>query len=140
MADLAMSLRMQRAFGCAVLVFAGAAFAARINPPGPSIRGTVIEVEETTCPACRQVGVTAVLRLENDRKLTVLIAPKSYFELCDFRLRQGDVIDVAGERVRRDGVEVLVAYTLKRGNESLTLRDADGRPMWESRRCARCGY
>jgi len=140
MADLAMCPRMRRAFGCAALLLAGAAFAARINPPGPSIRGTVIEVEETACPACRQVGVTAVLRLENDRKLTVQIAPISYFELCGFRLRPGDVIDVAGERVRRGGAEVLVAYTLKRGNESLTLRDAEGRPMWESRRCARCGY
>ncbi|MFN0166765.1 MAG: hypothetical protein ACKV22_10070 [Bryobacteraceae bacterium] len=104
------------------------------------MRGTVLDVTEQKCEDCSVVGVRATVRWEDKRVVELRIAPKSYLEMCNFRLSAGDVIDVTGSRMREGSVDVVIARSIRRGNENLTLRDSAGKPMWESHRCSRCRY
>ena len=112
----------------------------KVTPIEEEIRGTVLEVTEQKCEDCGVVGVGATVRFENKRVFELRIAPKSYLDMCSFRLSPGDVIDVTGRRAREGAVDVLIVRTIRRGNENLTLRDGAGKPMWESSRCSRCWY
>jgi hypothetical protein len=112
----------------------------KVTPSDEEMRGTVLDVTEQKCEDCSVVGVRATVRWENKRVVELRIAPKSYLEMCNFRLSAGDVIDVTGSRTREGNVDVVIARSIRRGNENLTLRDGAGKPMWEPHGCSRCRY
>jgi hypothetical protein len=43
---------------------------------------------------------------------------------------KGDALDILGSRVTIDGEAVLLAREVKTGDNTWTLRDQSGRPLW----------
>jgi len=94
-----------------------------------TITGEVIAVE--VAPSPRGPGGGMHLRL-NAKKETVDVAlgPERYLKDQSLQIKAGDNIEVRGSRVTIEENPVVIAAEVKRGDESLILRDDNGIPKW----------
>ncbi len=81
----------------------------------------------------RHQGVHLTLAVGSE-KLRVVVGPSFYLDQQSVKLAPGDRIEVKGSRITWGEQAVLVAQEIKRGNDVLTLRDADGIPRWSPMR------
>jgi hypothetical protein len=107
-------------------------------PPGPrggrmydaatvaTVAGEVTEVVRVE--RRRHAGVHLVLKTEAG-PLAVHLGPDWFVERS-LKLAQGDRVEATGSRVEIGGKPVLLARTLKRGADTLELRDEAGIPRW----------
>ena len=66
--------------------------------------------------------------------IEVHVAPSWYLEEQDFDLSPQAEIVVVGSRINIDGKQAIIAREIQKGNETLTLRDQNGIPMWRGSR------
>ena len=96
-----------------------------------TISGQVIKVDQFPEPG---LGMEMRLTVLIDKKeiLPVYLGPTFYIEgpgqTKHFKL--GDQVTVSGSQATRGGEPIMIATTVKRGNEVLRLRDKDGNPEW----------
>lgn len=93
-----------------------------------TVKGTVERVEEHTGPM-GWTGTHLVLKTEEEA-LEVHLGPSAFLAEKGFAFTQGDEIEVTGSRMKYEGEEALLARTVKKGEKSLTLRNAQGIPQW----------
>lgn len=77
-------------------------------------------------------GVVATLQTAQET-LKVHIGPKwftKHFQ-SDWNLRPGDQVSVTGSLVDFQGDRVVMASSGRKGDLSLTIRDAQGHPVWD---------
>jgi hypothetical protein len=48
----------------------------------------------------------------------------------DFMVKQGDTLEVTGSKVTRDDQTWLLATQVKNGEQTLKVRDENGKPLW----------
>ena len=60
----------------------------------------------------------------------VHLGPTTFLEEKKLKLEKGDEIEVLGYRMKMAEDYVVLAREVKRGDETWTLRDASGRPLW----------
>lgn len=65
-----------------------------------------------------------------DRPIRVELAPGWYLDEQGLRFSREEQVSVEGRRERRAGDEVIVARRLRRGTETIELRDEFDRPRW----------
>jgi len=96
-----------------------------------TISGQVIKVGQVPEPG---LGMEMRLTVFIDKKevLPVLLGPAFYIigseEADPFKI--GDQVTVSGSEVTVNGEPLMIAMTVKRGNQVLRLRDKDGNPEW----------
>jgi hypothetical protein len=74
------------------------------------------------------------LTLKTDKEtIGVHLGPASYVDKQKVHVARGDKIEVEGSRVTYEGKPAIVARQIKKGEETLTLRDASGVPAWAGR-------
>ena len=66
--------------------------------------------------------------------VVVHLGPAAFVKEKGFAVAAGDRLDITGSRVTVDGEAVLLAREIKKGDQTLTLRDASGRPLWSGGR------
>jgi len=95
-----------------------------------TLNGTVEKIEQIDC--CCPMGKTGVhLKLKTgEATVQVHVGPSWFLEERDFALAEGDRIEIVGSKVTMKGQDALLARQVKRGDRSLTLRDAAGTPEW----------
>lgn len=102
-----------------------------------SFKGTVEAVEQVT-PEGRMAGrmggrsMTGThVRLKTaSGTFEVHLGPTSYLEEKKLKLEKGEEIEVLGSRIRMADDYVVLAREVRRGGETWTLRDENGRPLW----------
>lgn len=62
--------------------------------------------------------------------IQVILKPESFRPRTDLRLQPGDQVVITGSRVTLPGEIVLIAATVAKGDNTMVLRDLDGRPAW----------
>ncbi|HEX6613982.1 MAG TPA: hypothetical protein VF022_08985 [Rhodanobacteraceae bacterium] len=62
--------------------------------------------------------------------ISVHLGPAWYIENQAVKIAPKDEIEVKGSRIMFEGKPALVAAEVRKGNEVLTLRDANGFPVW----------
>lgn len=72
-----------------------------------------------------QRGVHLVLKTAKET-VEVALGPSWFIDNQEAKLQAGDSVSVRGSR----GPSGIVAIDVKRGGETLTLRDDDGTPLW----------
>jgi hypothetical protein len=97
------------------------------------VQGTV---ETLDSAGRRGHGVRLVLAVGSD-KLPVMVGPDFYLAQQGWKLAPGDRLEVKGSRLTFDDAPVLVAQELRKGDQVLTLRDADGAPRWAGPRAGK---
>jgi len=98
-----------------------------------TVKGEVTTVATMTPMKGMGGGVHLVLKTETET-LSVHLGPSWFIENQDFKLAAKDVVEVKGSRVTMGGKPVLIAAEVKKGDETLTLRDERGIPVWAASR------
>jgi hypothetical protein len=94
-----------------------------------TIRGTVEEVKHYPSQRGGRTGEHVVLKTEGGM-VDVHLGPTDYWEKNGFSLAKSDSIEVIGSRVKVGDAEVFLAREVKKGDKSVTLRNAQGIPAW----------
>ena len=94
-----------------------------------TLKGEVVQVDRVTPMRGMSEGVHVVLK--TDKGTTdVHLGPAWYLDHQDTEVAVGDRVEVRGSKVNVGGKPAVVAAEVKKGNETLQLRDANGLPLW----------
>ncbi len=74
-------------------------------------------------------GVHIMVKTDQET-ISVHLGPSWYIENQDIKIEVGDKVDVKGSRIMFDDSHSMIAAKVKKGDETLTLRDENGFPVW----------
>jgi hypothetical protein len=74
-------------------------------------------------------GVHLMLKTEKEA-ISVHLGPAWYIENQDVKIEPKDSVEIKGSRVTFGGKPAIIAAEVKKGGETLTLRDDAGLPVW----------
>lgn len=74
-------------------------------------------------------GIHLTLKTEKEI-LDVHLGPSWFLKKHEMTLVKGDEVEITGSRVKLAGKDALLARILKKGDQSLTLRNEQGIPAW----------
>ena len=94
-----------------------------------TVMGEVLGVDEIIPHHGMGHGIHLRLRTAKET-IAVHLGPSWYIEHQDTKIGVMDQLEVTGSRITFGGAPAIIAATVRKGNETLTLRDADGFPMW----------
>ncbi len=98
-----------------------------------TVKGTVEEVKQI--PSARGASSGAHLILKTDKEtVEVHLGPAAFLEKEKFTFAKGDQIEVTGSKVKIGAADALLAREVKKGDKTLTLRNAQGIPAWSGGR------
>jgi hypothetical protein len=101
-----------------------------------TIRGIVESVDTVTGTDGRgrhALGGTHLMVKTEKEALAVHVGPTAYLTEKGIKLAKGDTLEILGSRVTIDKEAVVIAKQIKQGDNTWTLRDASGRPLWSGR-------
>jgi hypothetical protein len=101
-----------------------------------TIKGTVESVDTVAGAGGRgrhALGGTHLTVKTEKEALAVHVGPTAYLTEKGITLAKGDTLEILGSRVMIDKEPVVIARQIKKGDNTWTLRDASGRPLWSGR-------
>jgi hypothetical protein len=99
------------------------------NPANETtVKGTVEEVKTVT--GRHGWNGTHLTLKTADKTFDVHLGPAPFLKEKGFNFAKGDQIEVTGATAEFGGSEALLAREVKKGGETLVLRDAQGIPKW----------
>ena len=96
-----------------------------------TVQGKVLSVEKTNLLGQRGHGVHLTLQ-KGAATITVNLGPASYLAKQTVQIGANDAITVTGSLVMMNGKPALIAAQIKKGDDVLKLRDANGIPAWSA--------
>ncbi len=95
-----------------------------------TVKGTVEDVKLP--PKASEI---AHLMLKNGTEVVdVYLCPKSFLDDMGVNFTKGEEIAVTGSKVKQDGGDIVLAREVVKGNDTVTLRDRTGAPVWNWQR------
>jgi hypothetical protein len=74
-------------------------------------------------------GIHLIVAMGSEN-LAVRLGPGFYVDAQALKLAKGDLVEVKGSRITVDGQPIIIAQEVRRGDQVLALRDANGIPLW----------
>lgn len=96
-----------------------------------TVSGTVDDVKTIQGPG-GQGGIHVMLKTAAGT-LEVDLGPEWFMAQQKYMLGNGDAVSVVGARVKIGSAETIVAREVKKGDQTMTFRDAKGFPKWSGR-------
>ena len=100
-----------------------------------TVSGTIVSVDRVNGNRPMGGGVHLTLQTTANQTFDVALGPGWYIDELKTTFAKGDFIDVKGSLVKFNGTDLLVAGELKKGSDTVVLRDANGVPAWAGGRC-----
>lgn len=100
-----------------------------------TLKGTVEEVKQLTGRMAMS-GTHLTLKAESGT-YDVHLGPTAFLSSHKFDVAKGDQIEVIGSKVNVAGAEAVLAREVKKGDNRLSLRNAQGIPEWSGGRRSR---
>ena len=94
-----------------------------------TISGEVISVDRITPNKGMAGGVHMTVKTDKET-VSVHLGPTWFLENQDVKIAAKDKVEVKGSKISFAGKPAMIAAEVKKGDEVLTLRDADGFPIW----------
>ncbi len=94
-----------------------------------TVSGEVLEVQQFMPRQGMRQGIHLLLKT-NGETISVHLGPAWFLENQDVTIEPKDRIEVTGSRITFDGKPAIVAAEIKKGEETLILRDKSGFPVW----------
>ncbi len=108
----------------------GGGYGRMFNPATvETLSGEVTKVERFTAGRGMGQGVHLTLKTATET-LDVHLGPSWYLEQQGFTVATGNKLDITGSRITFQGKPAIIASELKKGNQVLILRNAQGVPAW----------
>lgn len=109
---------------------AGSSYGRMYNPQTvETISGEVISIDKIKPARGMSYGVHAIVKTEKET-ISVHLGPAWYIENQDVKIVPENKIEVKGSRITFDGKPAIIASEIKKGDEVILLRDANGFPAW----------
>jgi len=96
-----------------------------------TLTGTITEVQTMAGPA-GQGGVHLMLKTSTETS-RVNLGPSWFLTQEKYTFAKGDAVTVTGSRVKLDTGDAVIAREIKKGAQTMTVRDAKGFPKWSGR-------
>ena len=96
-----------------------------------TLSGTIDEVKTMAGPG-GQGGIHLALKTTSET-IQVDVGPSWFLTQQKYTLAKGDAIAVTGSRVKSGGAEHVIARQIKKGDQTMMLRDEKGFPKWSGR-------
>jgi hypothetical protein len=94
-----------------------------------TITGEVVKVDRITPVRGMSAGVHLLVKTDKE-EISVVLGPRWYLENQDVKIEAKDRLEIKGSRVTVQGQPTLIAAEVKKGDETLRLRDESGVPVW----------
>jgi hypothetical protein len=94
-----------------------------------TLHGTVQRVEKVVPLKGMGSGVHLILKTDKET-IPVQMGPVWFVEKQPLHIMTNDVVDVTGSRVSCDGKPVIMAATIKKGDQTVKFRELKGTPAW----------
>jgi hypothetical protein len=94
-----------------------------------TITGEVVSVDKITPIKGMSYGVHLILKTAKET-ISIHLGPSWYIENQDIKIEPKNKVEIKGSRVTFEGKPVIIAAEVKKGNETLKLRDDKGFPVW----------
>ncbi len=108
----------------------GSQYQRNFNPSTvETVSGTVATVAQTTPMKGMNNGIHLMLKTEKET-VEVHLGPSWYIERLDTKIEKGDKVEVKGSKVTMAGKQFIIAQEVKKGDNTLILRDSAGIPAW----------
>ena len=91
------------------------------------IKGVVDEVIST--PGEKSPEVHLMVKSQGEL-FEICLCPGKFLKEMDVDFAKGDQLQITGAKVKRDDKTVILAREIVKGNNTLTLRDKNGGPVW----------
>ncbi len=93
------------------------------------ISGEVVSVEEIIGGEKGFYGIHLTVKTDSET-VTVHLGPGWYIENQDTEIEEKDKVEITGSKISYEGKSAIIAYEVKKGDDTLVLRDTDGFPAW----------
>jgi hypothetical protein len=108
----------------------GGPYARMYNPQTvETMSGEVTAVDTFSGPRGRYAGIHLTLKTAKET-ISVHLGPSWFLEQQKITFAPKDTVVVTGSRVPFQGKPAIIAAEVKKGDQSLKLRDANGIPLW----------
>ena len=94
-----------------------------------TVKGTVEEIKDYPSGGGWHTGRHVTLKTDAG-SLDVHLGPTDYWKKHGVELAKGDSIEVTGSKHKVDETESMIAREVKKGEKTVTLRNAQGVPAW----------
>ncbi|HEU5322555.1 MAG TPA: DNA-binding protein [Methylomirabilota bacterium] len=94
-----------------------------------TITGEIVKVDRVTPMRGMGAGVLVVVKTDKG-EVPVHLGPAWFIENQDVKLAPKDTIEVKGARATFQGKPALIAAEVKKGEQTLRLRNESGVPVW----------
>lgn len=98
-----------------------------------TLDGEVVSVDAYTSRRGISQGVHLLVNTGKET-VEVHLGPSWYLEERDFAITPEEKITITGSRIDINGEQAIIASQIKKGNETLVLRDENGFPLWRGDR------
>jgi len=92
------------------------------------IKGVIDEVKEMTMGK-GEAGVHLMVKTATET-IEVRLCPSGYLKDFEVAFSKGQQVEVTGSRIKVDEKDVILAREVVQGNNTVTLRDNKGAPVW----------
>ncbi len=96
-----------------------------------TVSGEVIAIDKTVYGRRGYPGIHLMLKTAKG-VLSVHLGPSWFVERQAMKVAPRDLIEVTGSPVIYEGKPALLAAEVRKGGESMRLREADGLPLWRA--------
>jgi hypothetical protein len=108
----------------------GSAYQRMYNPATvETFSGTVEAVDQITPMKGMYGGIHLIVKTDKS-SVEVHLGPSWYIERMDTKIEKGDKVEVKGSKVTYEGKPAIIAAEVKKGDNTLILRDNAGIPSW----------
>ena len=101
-----------------------------------TISGQVVSIETSAPMPGMAPGMQMLVQTDDGKSTRVHVGPAWYLERQDLDMKENTHVQVTGARAEIEGQPVLMAREVQFDGQLVTLRDAQGMPMWSSLRRA----
>jgi hypothetical protein len=108
-----------------------------------TLTGKVSEIQQMTMPQnpppgrgpmMAGMGGVHLTLITKDGSKDIRLGPSSYLAEKNFTIHIGDTLEITGSLVKMGAAEAVIAREVKKGSETLVLRDKNGMPLWSGYR------
>lgn len=96
------------------------------------ITGTVENVKTVPASCLGEDGLhLTVLNLDSKQSAEVQVAPAAFLKEMEVSFAKGEKVEIVGVRVKvPNGEELMLAREIVHANDTVTVRDKTGEPVW----------
>ena len=91
-----------------------------------TIKGTV---EEVKLPP-KGSEIAHLMVKSRSGIVDVYLCPKSFLEDMGLSFSKGEEVAVTGSKITQNNTDIVLARSVEKGNDNVTLRDDKGTPVW----------